>query len=77
MPEEEEEEEERKGPPVLPILMAIAGAFVLVALIFVAIVLFQLFFPDKKQGKEGIIPTFKGLDLRRTDLQQSRVDRPL
>ena len=57
-PEEEEEEEERKGPPVLPILMAIAGAFVLVALIFVAIVLFQLFFPDEKAGEEGIIPTF-------------------
>lgn len=61
-PEEEEEEEERKGPPVLPILMAIAGAFVLVALIFVAIVLFQLFFPDEKAGEEGIIPTFKGLN---------------
>ncbi len=37
-PEEEEEEEERKGPPVLPILAAITGAFVLMALVFVGIV---------------------------------------
>lgn len=42
--------------------MAIAGAFVLVALIFVGVVLFQLFFPDEKAGEEGIIPTFKGLN---------------
>ncbi len=35
----EDEEEERKGPPVLPILAAIAGAFVLIALLFGVIVL--------------------------------------
>lgn len=60
--EEEEEEEERKGPPVLSILMAIAGAFVLVTLIFVAIVLINLFFPKESAGNEGVIPTFEGLN---------------
>lgn len=41
--EAEEAEEEKKGPPVLPILAAIAGAFVVVGLIFVAIVFFFQF----------------------------------
>lgn len=60
--DEEDEEEERKGPPVLPILMAIAGAFVLVALIFVAVVAVQLIFPKGNSGEEGVIPTFTGLN---------------
>ncbi len=60
---EEEEEEERKGPPVLPILMAIAGAFVLVALIFVVIVVLQIVVPGKEaNGNEVVIPTFTGLN---------------
>lgn len=60
---EEEEEEERKGPPVLPILMAIAGAFVLVALIFVVIVILQIVVPGKDvDGNEVVIPTFTGLN---------------
>ena len=54
-------EEEKKGPPVLPILAAIAGAFVVVGLIFVAIIfIFGLVDP----GKENIeVENFVGKTL--------------
>lgn len=58
---EEGAEEEKKGPPVLPILAAIAGAFVVVGLIFVAIIfIFGLVDP----GKENIeVENFVGKTL--------------
>lgn len=58
---EEGAEEEEKGPPVLPILAAIAGAFVVVGLIFVAIIfIFGLVDP----GKENIeVENFVGKTL--------------
>ena len=58
---EEGAEEEKKGPPVLPILAAIAGAFVVVGLIFVAIIfIFGLVDP----GKENIeVKNFVGMTL--------------
>lgn len=58
---EEGAEEEKKGPPVLPILAAIAGAFVVVGLIFVAIIfIFGLVDP----GKENIeVENFVGMTL--------------
>ena len=58
---EEGAEEEKKGPPVLPILAAIAGAFVVVGLIFVAIIfIFGIIDP----GKENIeVETFVGRTL--------------
>ena len=43
--------------------MAIAGAFVLVALIFVVIVILQIVVPGKDvDGNEVVIPTFTGLN---------------
>ena len=59
--EGEEDEEERKGPPVIPILAAVAGAFVLVALLFVgAVALLGIFNDDKTQDVE--LPDFVGQD---------------
>ncbi len=57
--EELEEEEPRKGPPVIPILAAVAGAFVLVALLFVgAVALLKL---NSGESKEEItVPNFIG-----------------
>ncbi len=53
--EPEEEEEEKKGPPVLPILAAITGAFVLVCLIFVGIVtLMGIINPDGDEADERL-----------------------
>ena len=58
---EEGAEEEKKGPPVLPILAAIAGAFVVVGLIFVAI---SFIFGLVDPGKENIeVENFVGKTL--------------
>lgn len=43
-PEDDEEEDEKSGAPVLPILAAVAGAIVLVALIFVGIAAYNKVF---------------------------------
>lgn len=57
--DEEEEEEEHKGPPVIPILAAVAGAFVLVALLFVgAVFVLGIFDKDSKEDVE--VPNFIG-----------------
>ena len=57
--EELEEEQVRKGPPVIPILAAVAGAFVLVALLFVgAVALLKL---NSGESKEDVaVPDFTG-----------------
>ena len=49
----EDEEEERKGPPVLPILAAIAGAFVLVSLIFGVVALVLWLGKPQNEGREN------------------------
>lgn len=59
--EEEPEEEERKGPPVLPILFAVAGAFVLAAIIFVMVLFFKGFGGDKGKENEVEVPNFVGM----------------
>ena len=59
--DEDEEEEEHKGPPVIPILAAVAGAFVLVALLFVgAVFVLGIFDKDSKEDVE--VPNFIGMD---------------
>ncbi len=58
--EEEEEEEEKKGPPVLPILAAIAGAFVVVGLIFVLIIFINSLNPEGKD--ELVVENFIGMN---------------
>ncbi len=56
---EGEEEEEHKGPPVIPILAAVAGAFVLVALLFVgAVALLKLNGGESKE--ELTVPNLIG-----------------
>lgn len=59
---ETEEEEEHKGPPVLPILAAIAGAFVLVAMIFGGVALFMKFFNPKDVRENVVVPNFVGMN---------------
>lgn len=56
--EEEEEQEERKGPPMLPILAAVAGALVLISLIFVGVVFLKgVISPtDKGDGNKIDVP---------------------
>ena len=59
--EDDEEEEEHKGPPVIPILAAVAGAFVLVALLFVgAVFVLGIFDKDSKEDVE--VPNFIGME---------------
>lgn len=59
--EEEEGEDEKKGPPVLPILAAIAGAFVVVGLIFVGIIFLIQF--NSGGGEEVTVDNFVGKTL--------------
>ncbi len=59
--EDEEEEEEKKGLPVIPILAAVAGAFVLVALIFVGII-FVMKITDTNKVKDITVPNFYKMD---------------
>ncbi|HIW74345.1 MAG TPA: Stk1 family PASTA domain-containing Ser/Thr kinase [Firmicutes bacterium] len=57
--EEPGEEQAHKGPPVIPILAAVAGAFVLVALLFVgAVALLKLNSGEDKE--EILVPNFIG-----------------
>lgn len=58
--EDEEEEEVRKGPPIIPILSAVAGAFVLVALVFVGIIFFLGIDNDKDKIKDVVVPNLVG-----------------
>ncbi len=58
--EEETDEEEKKGPPVLPILAAIAGAFVVVGLVFVLIIFLNNLNPTGKD--ELIVANFVGMN---------------
>ena len=58
--DEEDDEEERKGPPVLPILAAVAGAFVLVALIFVGIIVFGKILNPGDNVDEILVPNLVG-----------------
>ncbi|MDD3692350.1 MAG: Stk1 family PASTA domain-containing Ser/Thr kinase [Oscillospiraceae bacterium] len=58
---DDEQDEERKGPPVIPILAAVAGAFVLVALLFVgAVTLLGII--GEKPTEEVVVPNFIGQD---------------
>lgn len=57
--DEAEEEEEKKGPPVLPILAAIAGAFVVVGLIFAGII-FVLKFSSSSNTESILVENFVG-----------------
>lgn len=58
--EEDEDDEERKGPPVIPILAAVAGAFVLVALIFVGIIVFGKIINPSENSDEIPVPNLIG-----------------
>lgn len=55
------EEEEKKGFPVIPVLCAVIGAFVLIAAIFVFVVLGDKFFNNNSEQVE--VPTFVGMTL--------------
>lgn len=59
--DDEEDDGEKKGPPVLPILAAIAGAFVLVGLIFVGIIF--LIQTGGNQNESLMVETFVGKTL--------------
>ncbi|HCA29201.1 MAG TPA: Stk1 family PASTA domain-containing Ser/Thr kinase [Ruminococcaceae bacterium] len=56
-----EEDGEKKNPPVIPILAAVAGAFVLVALLFVGAVSLLGLFNDPDTG-EAPVPYLIGMD---------------
>lgn len=59
--EAEGEQQENKGSPVIPVLAAVAGAFVLVALLFVgAVMLFGIL--GEKPVEEVVVPNFIGRD---------------
>lgn len=60
--EEEEEEEEHKGPPVLPILAAIAGAFVLLGIIFAGVIMaIEIINPSGTELEKRVeVPQFVG-----------------
>lgn len=67
--EENAEQEEKKGFPVIPILAAVAGAFVLVALIFIGVAaLLGLF--GGSDTKEVMVPNLVGKDYR--DIQNDK-----
>lgn len=57
---EDDDDEERKGPPVIPILAAVAGAFVLVALIFVGIIVFGKIINPGEKTDEIPVPNLIG-----------------
>ena len=61
--EKEDEKSEKKPFPVIPVLCAVAGAFLLVALIFVGIVLIPKLFPGANGGSEIVVPNFVGMTL--------------
>ncbi len=59
--EEVEEEEEKKGFPIIPVLCAVVGAFLLIAVIFVFVVLGDKFFNNDSEQIE--VPNFVGMTL--------------
>ncbi|MBQ3259181.1 MAG: PASTA domain-containing protein, partial [Clostridia bacterium] len=54
---------EKKPFPVIPVLCAVAGAFLLVALIFVGTIFVPKLFPGSTVGSEIIVPNFVGMTL--------------
>lgn len=58
--EEAEEENERKGPPVIPILAAVAGAFVLVAGLIIAVVFMMGIAGPNSHANEYYVPNLIG-----------------
>ncbi len=59
--QEDEEVEEKKGFPIIPVLCAVAGAFVLIAVIFVFVVMGDKFFNNDSEQIE--VPQFVGMTL--------------
>lgn len=58
--EGEGEQKAKKGPPIIPILAAVAGAFVLVTLLFVGATLFLSI--GKEEADEVAVENFVGMD---------------
>lgn len=58
---EDEELEEKKGFPIIPVLCAVVGAFVLIAAIFVFVVMGDKFFNNTSEQIE--VPQFVGMTL--------------
>lgn len=59
--EVDEEVEEKKGFPIIPVLCAVIGAFVLIAAIFVFVVMGDKFFNNNSEQVE--VPSFVGMTL--------------
>lgn len=55
---EDEEVQEKKGFPIIPVLCAVAGAFLLVAMLFVGVVLYKNITPGNTQNVD--VPNFVG-----------------
>ncbi len=57
------EKSEKKPFPTIPVLCAVAGAFLLVALIFVGTIFVPKLFPGAGGGSEIVVPNFVGMTL--------------
>lgn len=57
------EKREKKPFPTIPVLCAVAGAFLLVALIFVGTIFVPKLFPGAAGGSEIVVPNFVGMTL--------------
>ena len=69
-----EDEGERKSVPVIPILAAVAGAFVLVGLLFAGAVALLGLFGDKPT-EEVIVPNFVGMDYTEVVSNKDNLDK--
>ncbi len=70
--DDEEEKEEKKGFPVIPVLCAVAGAFLVVALVFVGIVMSRHIAPGNTEQVD--IPNFVGYTLDQVSANSDWMD---